>query len=175
MKKQAMIIGLLSAGLIGQSVHADPSIVVIEWTGTVPGVFNGTEIGLTGAGGGEIQAGTLNIQNDGSFTSLTPIVVEAHEMITDAGGDMVPGPQLYNGKVDWELVGTSVTHAAYAEADIAILMNGIELVKGTAVSTEINKHVVAFTATSDTPTGSGSVNAGQTIAVQALIMAQEGI
>jgi hypothetical protein len=177
MKKQAMMMALLSAGLIGQSVHAAPSSATIEWVGFVPGVFNGNEIGLTGQGGGDIQAGVLNVEEDGAFTALRPVVVEAHEMIDTSaaqdGSQMEPGPELYDGDVDWSLISTAVTHIAYdAATDITITMNGADLVEGTPVSTTAGDHIVTFGAESVTPSAGGTVVPGDAIAVQAVIMAQ---
>ncbi|CAH1602056.1 conserved exported hypothetical protein [Vibrio jasicida] len=176
MKKQAMMMALLSAGLIGQSAHAMPSTATLEWTGFVPGVFNGSDIGLTGQGGGDIQAGVLKIEEDGAFTALRPVVVEAHEMIdtsvTQDGSQMEPGPGLYDGDVVWSLLDTSVTHTAYdAATDITITMNGTDLVKGTPVTTTTGNHIATFGADSAAPTAGGSVVPGDSVAVQAVIMA----
>lgn len=177
MKKQVMMVALLSAGLIGQSVHAAPSSAIIEWVGFVPGVFNGNEIGLTGQGGGDIQAGVLNVETDGAFSALRPVVVEAHEMIdisADLDGSLLgPGPELYDGDVDWSLISTSVTHVAYdAASDITITMNGTDLVEGTPVTTTAGDHIVTFGAESVTPSAGGTVTPGDAIAVQAVIMAE---
>jgi len=180
MKKQVMMMAVLSAGLIGQSVHAAPASTTLEWVGFVPGVFDGSDIGLTGQGGGDIQAGVLNVEEDGAFTSQRPIVVEAHEMIdTSALGDgsqFGAGPELYDGDVDWSLVSTSVTHSAYdATADITIAMNGTKLVEGTPVTTTTGNHIVTFVAESVSPSAGGTVVPGDAVAVQAMITAQANV
>ncbi|MBY7710867.1 hypothetical protein JJB90_25265, partial [Vibrio alginolyticus] len=51
MKKHAIVMALLSAGLMSQAVNAAPSSSILEWRGFVSGAFAGTDIGLTGQGG----------------------------------------------------------------------------------------------------------------------------
>ncbi|WP_104038746.1 hypothetical protein [Vibrio jasicida] len=176
MKKQAMMMALLSAGLIGQSVYAAPSSANIEWIGSVPGAFNGDEIGLTGQGGGDIQQGELNVEKDGAFSTRTLVNVEAHEMIDTSllqdGSQLEPGPEMYAGDVDWSLINASVAHVAYdAENDITITMNGVDLVDGTQVTTTAGQHLVSFGAKS-VPPSAGTVLPGDTVVVQATIMAE---
>jgi hypothetical protein len=88
------------------------------------------------------------------------------------GSQMEPGTELYDGDVDWSLLDTSVAHSAYqVDADITITLNGADFVKGTAVTTTKGNHVVSFGADSAAPTGGGSVLPGDSVAVQAVIMA----
>lgn len=177
MKKQAMMMALLSAGLIGQSVYAAPSSANIEWIGSVPGAFNGDEIGLTGQDGNAIQKGELNVEKDGAFSTRTLVYVEAHEMIDISegldGSQFGPGSEMYAGDVDWSLINTSVAHVAYDAAnDITITMNGSDFVEGTPLTTVAGKHLVGFGARSETPSAGGTVLPNDTVAVQAMIMAE---
>ncbi|ABU74999.1 hypothetical protein HAS37_20190 [Vibrio campbellii] len=177
MKKQAMMMALLSAGLIGQNVYALSSTSNIEWVGVVPGGINGDQIGLTGQNGGTVNQGELAITQDGAFTTRLPVILEAHEMVDDGtnSGNLVPGPKFYSGDVDWTLGSVYVTNPAYDTTDevndVKIVMNGHELSRGTPVTIAEGLHQMQFSASSEGPSN-GSVLPNQTVVATATIFAE---
>ena len=174
MKKQAMMMALLSAGLIGQNVYATPSSKNIEWFGVVPGGINGDQIALTGENGGTVRQGELSITEDGAFTTRLPVTLEAHKMV-DEDGTLVPSTEFYSGDVNWTLGSIYVTNPAYdttdENSDVKIAMNGQELVKGTPVLKSGSLQQMKFSASSDGPT-QGSVLPNQTVVAMATIFAE---
>ena len=174
MKKQAMMMALLSAGLIGQNVYETPSSKNIEWIGVVPGGINGDQIALTGENGGTLRQGELSITEDGAFTTRLPVTVEAHKMVDD-NGTLVPGTDFYSGDVNWTLGSIYVTNPAYdttdESSDVKIVMNGHDLVRGTPVLISDGLQQMRFSASSDGPT-KGSVLPNQTVVATATIFAE---
>lgn len=64
--KKATIIAALV--LSSNAMAADPSASVV-WSGLVPGSVEGSDIKITGLGGGAFRNGTLSVAPDGTFTS----------------------------------------------------------------------------------------------------------
>ncbi len=174
MKKHAIVMALLSAGLMSQTVNAAPSSSALEWRGFVGGAFAGTEVGLTGQGGGDIQTGVLSINDDGAFTSARPIIVEAHAMDT-SGPEPVISPDLYSGDVDWSISAINVSHAAYDLGSIVISMNGDPMTMGTLVTTTAGNHTVGFSVSSSTPTDAKMLTPGDVVSVTTMVFAEPAV
>ncbi|ALR95507.1 hypothetical protein [Vibrio alginolyticus] len=171
MKKHAIVMALLSAGLMSQAVNAAPSSSILEWRGFVSGAFAGTDIGLTGQGGGDIQTGELSINDDGAFTSARAIIVEAHAM-DDTGPEPVISPELYDGDVDWSISATNVSHAAYELSDIAVSMNGEPIAPGTPLTTTAGNHTVGFSVSSPAPADASMLTPGDAVSVTTMVFAE---
>ena len=174
MKKHVIITALLSAGLMSQAVYAAPSSSVLEWRGFVSGAFAGTDIGLTGQGGGDIQTGELSINGDGSFNSTRALIVEAHAMDT-SGAEPVVTSELYDGDVDWSISATNVSHAAYDAANVLISMNGEPITVGTPVTTTVGNHVVGFSVSSPAPTDATMLTPGDAVSVTTMVFAEPNV
>lgn len=120
MRKQVVVTSLFGVVLMSQAVNAAaPSSSVLEWRGFVGGAFVGTDVGLTGQGGGSIQEGVLNINEDGSFTSARAIIVEAHAVDTTGSVPTIKS-EFYDGEVNWSISATNVSHAAYDVSNINV-------------------------------------------------------
>ncbi|MCR9352123.1 hypothetical protein [Vibrio alginolyticus] len=169
MKKNAMIIALLSAGLMSSVATAKPASSVLEWRGFVDGSFDGSDIALTGQGGGDIQKGVLTIAKDGSISTDRAIVVEAHEV--DESGAV---QDLFGGDVAWNISATSVSHPAYDAKDITISMNGTTIEPGTPVKTTAGNHIVGFAA-SGLPTDADKLTPGDVVSITTLVLAEQDV
>lgn len=174
MKKHAIVMALLSAGLMSQVANAAPASSVLEWRGFVNGAFSGTDIGLTGQGGGDIQTGVLSINGDGAFTSERAIIVEAHAM-DDSGAEPVISPELYAGDVAWSISATNVSHAAYDLSSIVISMNGDPITEGTPVITSTGNHTVGFSVSSPAPADATMLTPGDAVSVTTMVFAEESV
>ncbi|TNZ86770.1 hypothetical protein CGK40_24295 [Vibrio parahaemolyticus] len=175
MKKHAIVMALLSAGLMTQAVNAAPASSMLEWRGFVSGAFDGTDIGLTGLGGGDIQMGELNVDSDGAFSSARPIVVEAHA-IDDSGTEPVVSEEMYgDSEVAWSISSTQVSPAAYDLASVQVLMNGEPMVTGTPVTTPAARNVAAFSVSSPASTDVDALIPGDAVSVTTLIFAEPSV
>ncbi len=174
MKKHAIVMALLSAGLMSQAVNAAPSSSVLEWRGFVSGAFAGTDLGLTGQGGGDIQTGELSINDDGAFTSARAIIVEAHAMDT-SGSEPVVAPELYDGDVNWSISATNVSHAAYDLASVVVSMNGEPMTVGTPTMTTAGNHTVGFSVSSPAPTDATMLTPGDAVSVTTMVFAEPNV
>ncbi|EPW6725672.1 hypothetical protein ACWONS_004777 [Vibrio parahaemolyticus] len=175
MKKHAIVMALLSAGLMSQVANAAPSSAVLEWRGFVGGAFAGTDIGLTGQGGGDIQTGVLAINDDGAFTSARAIIVEAHAM--DKTDPLAPtiSSEMYEGDVDWSISATNVSHAAYDLSKVVISMNGDPITEGTPMKTSTGNHVVGFSVSSPAPTDASMLTPGDAVSVTTMVFAEPSV
>lgn len=172
MKKQllsAVIFATLGSASIG--VQAAPAQGLLEWTGFVDGIFNSTEIALTGQGGGDIQKGLLNIQETGEFTSARAIVVEAHKTIDNAGV-IEADADLYEGDVNWNLANQSVSHSGYDVNSIEFGFNGTLFESGTTLTTLVGEHIVGITVNYK---AAADVNPGDAVQVSATILAEPSV
>ncbi|EJV0279257.1 hypothetical protein ACJZRZ_004239 [Vibrio parahaemolyticus] len=174
MKKHAIVMALLSAGLMSQVANAAPSSSVLEWRGFVSGAFAGTDVGLTGQGGGDIQRGELSINDDGAFTSARAIIVEAHAMDT-TGATPVIAPEFYDGDVDWTISATNVSHAAYDLSSIVISMNGETMTAGTPITTTAGNHSVGFSVSSPAPADASMLTPGDAVSVTTMVFAEPNV
>ncbi len=175
MKKHAIVMALLSAGLMSQVANAAPSSSVLEWRGFVSGAFAGTEIGLTGQGGGDIQTGELSINGDGAFTSARAIIVEAHAMDTTVPASPVISPDFYSDDVAWSISATNVSHAAYDLSSIVVSMNGEPMTVGTPVVTTAGNHTVGFSVSSPAPTDATMLTPGDAVSVTTMVFAEPNV
>ncbi|EJE8675980.1 hypothetical protein M5236_004707 [Vibrio parahaemolyticus] len=171
MKKHAIVMALLSVGLISQAVNAAPASSVLEWRGFVSGAFPGTDIGLTGQGGGNIQTGVLSINDDGAFTSARAIIVEAHSMDKTDPTNPVVSPELYDNEIDWTVSAINVSHAAYDLSKIVVSMNGTAMVPGTATNTAAGENIVGFSVSSEAPADPSMLTPGDAVSVTAMLFA----
>ncbi|EHK6028643.1 hypothetical protein C4G53_RS23880 [Vibrio parahaemolyticus] len=171
MKKHAIVMALLSVGLISQAVNAAPSSSVLEWRGFVSGAFAGSDIGLTGQGGGDIQTGELSINDDGAFTSARAIIVEAHDVDT-SGSTPVISSDLYAGDVDWSISAINISHAAYDLSKLVVSMNGDTMVTGTPLTTTAGNHTVGFSVSSPAPADPSMLTPGDAVSVTAMLFAE---
>lgn len=172
MKKQAMVMALLSAGLMSQAVNAAPSSSVLEWRGFVPGAFAGSDMGLTGQGGGDIQTGELTFDESGNFSTVRSIIVEAHAMdATDP--TVVDLETLYEGSVDWTISAPNVSHAAYDASGLTFTVNGDEITPdgATPVTTLDGAHTVGFSV-SGVPSDAALLTPGDVVSVTAMVFAE---
>ncbi|QKS98630.1 hypothetical protein HUO05_25860 (plasmid) [Vibrio alginolyticus] len=170
MKKNAMIMALLSAGLMSSIVNAAPASTTLEWRGFVGGAIDGSDITLTGQGGGDIQKGVLSVSDDGSFATERAIIVEAHAI--DESGNVL---DFYDGDVAWNISATNVSHAAYDVNDIVISMNGKPIEEGTPVVTNAGKHIVGFSASSPVPANVAMLTPGDTVSVTTMVFAEPSV
>lgn len=174
MKKHAIVMALLSVGLMSQAVNAAPTSSVLEWKGFVKGAFNGTDIGLTGQGGGDIQAGELSIERDGAFTTERAVIVEAHAM-DNSGAEPVITSEMYEGDVNWNITATHVSHEAYDLADIVVSMNGNPITEGTPVITTAGNHIVGFSVSSPAPQDTSMLSPGDAVSVTTMVFAEPNV
>ena len=156
------------------AAQAEPAQALLEWSGWVGGTFNSADIALTGQGGGEIQKGLLNIKDDGTFSTARAIIVEAHATEDDGNGNMVAAPELYDGDVDWDYTAPSIDHinGAYDVSNVKILMDGVEMVMETPVTTPNGDHIVGFEAEYSEE---AAVLPGERVTVAATILAEPSV
>lgn len=170
MKNKAIAMALLSAGLLSQAVSAK-STSVLEWRGFVGGAFPGSDIGLTGQGGGDIQLGQLSVDGDGAFTSSRAIIVEAHGIDNTSGTPTIK-PELFDGDVDWSIAATNISHAAYDVTRVKVFMNGDEITEGSTIKTEAGNHIVGFSVSSPAPDDASLLTPGDAISVTTMVFAE---
>ncbi len=166
MKKQllsAVIFATLSVASI--NVQAAPASAALHWEGYVDGYILGTEIAITGESGGAIVDGVLDVAEDGTFITTSPISVEARDYDGTDIGDM------FSGGVDWTLTNSNISHGSYVRTDLVFDLNGSPLSGSVPVSTAIGNHAVNISVTYDVVPSNGPVVPGEVVSVNALIMA----
>ncbi|ENK2091614.1 TPA: hypothetical protein I7671_04315 [Vibrio vulnificus] len=67
---------------LGNSNGNSDATAQVVWNGFVGNTVEGSNLIITGIGGGEIGSGTLFVEPDGTFTS-SQVVLEAHDFDTD--------------------------------------------------------------------------------------------
>ncbi|HHC7130292.1 TPA: hypothetical protein ACN37W_004108 [Vibrio parahaemolyticus] len=182
----ATVMSVLLSGAAAAVETESPAQALLQWTGYVPGVFNSSQIALTGQGGGDIQPGLLSISEDGSFVSERAVIVEAHEAepVLDAEGaetgEYEATANAYDGNVVWSLSGVAVNHAGYDVNSLAFQVNGSDLAPlgtaggmGAAEDTATTKagsgHSLGVTVSY---TDSAEVSVGDPVQVSATVLAQ---
>tara|TARA_Y100000588_G_scaffold185754_1_gene199611 strand:- start:2971 stop:3516 length:546 start_codon:yes stop_codon:yes gene_type:complete len=167
------IILCLSASISTSVFAEDPledSSAQLQWTGKVPGAFNGKDIGLTGQNGSEIVDGQLKISEDGSFTTPVPVIVEARAM--EANGVDVDKTKFYAGDINWTVQSLTVDHDAYVTTDLTVSINGTETDVDSTITTS-GRHSLSISVESKAPSAPGkAVKPGDEIVVTALIYAE---
>lgn len=176
MKKNAVVIALLSAGLMSQAVNAAPSKSILEWTGFVGGAFAGTDVGITGLGGGRIQPGTLDEidKETGAFKSTRPIVVEAHA-IDQADTAPVISADMYEGDVTWRVSAPSISHMAYIKSKVDVTINGEPIGHGQTVTTIAGDNSVAFDVSVASASDPSKLRIGDAVKVTTLVIAEPAV
>ncbi|EGQ8057184.1 hypothetical protein HPX47_004642 [Vibrio alginolyticus] len=159
-----------------------PAQALVQWTGFVPGVFNTSEIALTGQGGGDIVPGLLAIDETGTFTSERAVVVEAHasEELVEGSGEWTATTDAYAGDVDWTLTGVGINNAAYDVGKLAFQVNGNDILPlgstgtgDTSFKTEEGSgHILGVTVSYDEV---ADVTAGDSVQVSATVLAQPAV
>lgn len=168
MKKTAIIL-LLSIGLANQAVNAKPAEAQLNWSGVMPGSIMGTDVALTGAGGGELAEGELIIKETGAFTTKNAILVEAHGV----GSGSTVSKELYDGYVAWGISSATIDHPAYEATDLSFQMNGKPIeVNGETVETDAGHHKVGISLSMDTPSNKSKVTPGDNVGVSVHVYAE---
>ncbi|MFV0486448.1 MAG: hypothetical protein ACK5NL_04610 [Vibrio fluvialis] len=190
MKAKILVAAVASALVSGAAfAEGEPAQALLQWTGYVTGVFNTSEIALTGQGGGAIQAGLLKIAEDGTFSSERAVTVEAHASeVDDAGTPLEPSDDTYeaadaaySGDVAWSLTGVAVSNSAYDLNQLTFQLNGTDVApEGTAggvdesLTTDAgSSHVVGVTVSYAEPVTDVAV--GDSVQVSATILATPSV
>lgn len=69
------------------SAFAEDPIQVVKFNGVISKNIAGDESAITGANGGAVTNGALNVSDDGSFTTTTSVILEHHERDTTDTND----------------------------------------------------------------------------------------
>ncbi len=172
MKKHVLTLALLSAGLFTQVANAGPASSVLEWRGYVSGAFAGSDIGLTGLGGGSIDVGALSIDEDGALTTERAIIIEAHAMDkTDPSAPVIDKENFYDGDVKWTVTGSNINHPAYDVTKLEVTINGKPVDAGTPVVTTAGAHTAAFSVTTEA-TDADKLKPGDAVSITTLVYAE---
>ncbi|MCW8335443.1 hypothetical protein [Vibrio paucivorans] len=139
MKKNQFVLALIAAGsLVSGYAAAEGATGVLSWSGIVPGAIVGSDIGLANPNGGEIEKGSLAVEEDGTFVSDT-IAVRAFSLTEEQEID----PQTpYAESVNWSVDTVAITHegvngnAGYNNEETRVTMNGAEANLGEVITTE---------------------------------------
>ncbi len=120
--------------LPGGETNTDATATII-WNGTIGETVPGSNLIITGEGGGDIASGTLYIEDDGTFTS-TSVGLQAHDYTPGVEGetpvDAVVGDIQPNASWTYMsstvMIGGQVTQEA--EVKVMELQSGKEFTKG---------------------------------------------
>lgn len=140
----ATMMGLTLAATGSAFAAGEAPVQVVQFNGVIVKNIAGEETGITGANGGVVTNGALNVDEDGSFTTTTSVVLEHHlRDTTDANdphaimADLVPGTDWTVTQLQYFINGTPI-----ASSDITLNDSG------TAIAT-----MTAGTLTSSVPVG----------------------
>lgn len=115
----------------------------ISWTGFVGGGVPGEDIIIRGRDGGEVKPGVLNVNEDGTFTTLSSVYVQANQYDSDNEEVL---DELYNGSVNWTVdQGGSVRtsgDALYNPDGLVIKINDTEMGPEDVYTTNVNEHKI---------------------------------
>ncbi|HIF9415938.1 TPA: hypothetical protein ACX6SD_003861 [Photobacterium damselae] len=126
---------LTIAGLCAMSAgaFAGNSTAPVKWFGTVPGVFPGSDITITGPAKGDIQDGILMVDNDGTFVSQDVVTLESHDYTPKDGTTEAATGDLK--EATWTLSNVAVIPGSYDTSDIKVSFNNELVAPGADFST----------------------------------------
>lgn len=169
---------LASFGFMATGVHAQPAQAMLEWHGFTGGVFNSSEIALTGQGGGDILRGVLQVQEDGTFTTTRPVVVEAHATKEEVPGSgvFIADTEFFDGDVKWTLSNQFVDSQSteYDAAQLTFTLNGDVLAADDSITTSVGDHSLSVGVSYDVPL-TEQLAPGSHVAIAATIFAQPDV
>lgn len=175
MKKQ--ILGAAVSAVFGifaaTSAMAAPAESTILWSGTIPGGFAGSDIGLASPSGGLIQQGQVSANEDGTFAStIVPVRAFALDGVT---GEVDP-TTTYPNAINWWVANRAIQHNgvagnAYDTGNLVVQVNGTTVADNEQVTTAAGSPD-ALIQVSYTSAPTGVVTANDSISVRTTLFAE---